>query len=30
MQALILMIVYLLTLVTVQFAGFLISRLIDY
>ena len=30
MQALILMVVYLLTLVTVQFVGFLISRLIDY
>ena len=30
MQALTLMIVYILTTVTVQFIGFLISRLIDY
>ncbi len=30
MQALTLMIVYVLTLISTQFAGFLISRLIDY
>ena len=30
MQALTLMIVYILTTITVQFTGFLISRLIDY
>ena len=30
MQALTLMIVYVLTLITVQIAGFLVSRLVDY
>jgi len=30
MQALTLMITYILTLISVQFAGFLISRLVDY
>ncbi len=30
MQALVLMIVYILTTITVQFIGFVISRLIDY
>lgn len=30
MQALTLMIVYILTLISVQFVGFLISRLVDY
>ena len=30
MQALTLMIVYILTLISTQFAGFLISRLVDY
>jgi uncharacterized membrane protein YkvI len=30
MQALTLMITYIVTLITVQFAGFLVSRLVDY